>query len=211
MIYPDVKKKIAADEAKGRPVLPPEQIRFKALELTPKKKVRVVFLGPPHLKTGDSNGLLFSTRARRNHYPPALERLFAEYQRDLGYRRPLHGDLRVWAERGVLLLQTSLTVHASNNDIRRLGYGTHVGWPKLTYEIIRRLSDKGGIFFVLFGREAAAFEGAIDLERNALMVLAVPSNLGKRSDLEDVLGSGLFSEIAAYLGEDKSFWKLPGT
>ena len=204
MHYPRVKERIANDPYN---VLPPEQIRFKALELTSKKNVRIVFLGPgPYNKTGVANGLCFSARARRDKLPGPIQALFREYQRDLGYGRPMHGDISEWARRGVLLLNCTLSVssHIGQNH-------QFIGWEKLTYEIIRKLSNRGGIFFVLFGKEAAAYEGAIDLEKNALMVLAYPSNLPGRDGLEDVYGSGLFSECAAYIGEHKSFWRLPGT
>lgn len=204
MHYPKVKEFLSNET---RTVVPPEQIRFKALELTKKKDVRIVFLAPrPYQRPGVANGLCLSTRAGNKRLPGPLHTLFAEYQRDLGYGKPVHGDLSGWARRGVLLLNCALTADTVADTRHQ-----YIGWEKLTYEIIRRLSDRGNIFFCLFGKEAAAYEGAIDLKRNALMVLAFPGNIRGRAGLEDVYGSGLFSECAAYIGEDKSFWRLPGT
>lgn len=206
MFYPKVQERLAAEKSQHL-ISPPEQIRFKALELTDMDDVRIVFLGPgPYNKVGVSNGLAFSVRAGHKKYPAALNTLFREYQRDLGFGRPVHGDLRVWAERGVLLLNCNLSCSSAVGQNHQF-----IGWEKLTYEIVRRLSNRGGVFFALFGAEAAAYEGAIDLDKNALMVFAYPGNLGNRLGLEDVYGSGLFSECAAYLGESKQFWRLPGT
>jgi uracil-DNA glycosylase len=139
-------------------VLPRQEDWFKALELTPFDKVKVVILGqdPYHTK-GMAHGLAFSVQPHIKTLPPSLRNILKEYQSDLGYPQPRSGDLRAWAERGVLLWNTILTVEEG----KPLSHAD-IGWEKLTYEIIRSLQDRGDCTFLLMGKKAQAYAGGID-------------------------------------------------
>jgi len=136
-------------------VLPRQEDWFKALELTPFDKVKVVILGqdPYHTK-GMAHGLAFSVQPHIKTLPPSLRNILKEYQSDLGYPQPRSGDLRAWAERGVLLWNTILTVE-EGKPLSHAG----IGWEKLTYEIIKFLSEKK-VAFLLMGRKAQEYTAA---------------------------------------------------
>lgn len=137
-------------------ILPHVAYWFAALELTPFDKVKVVILGqdPYHTK-GMAHGLAFSVLPHVKSLPPSLRNIFKEYQDDLGYQPPRSGDLRAWAERGVLLLNTVLTVEEGKPNSHR-----GIGWEKLTYEVIRSLSDRGKVAYLLMGKAAQEYAGA---------------------------------------------------
>ena len=142
----------------SKPFLPHDNDIYKALELTPFDKVKVVLLGqdPYHTK-GYAHGLAFSVLPHNKGLPASLRNIFKEYQTDLGYPKPRNGDLRVWAERGVLLLNTILTVE-EGKPLSHKG----IGWEKLTYEVIRELATKSKVVFILLGSKAQDYKAACD-------------------------------------------------
>jgi len=138
--------------------LPRQQQVFTALELTPFDKVKVVILGqdPYHTK-GYAHGLAFSVLPHNKKIPQTLQNLLKEYEVDLGYPKPRNGDLRVWAERGVLLLNTILTVE-EGKPLSHKG----IGWEMLTYEICKKLAATGKVVFILLGKNAQNYKAACD-------------------------------------------------
>lgn len=136
--------------------LPGPKAVFRALELTPFDKVKVVILGQdPYPTKGHANGLAFSTWPHVSPLPRSLSNIFKEYQTDLGYREPRNGDLSAWAERGVLLLNTILTVE-EGKPLSHAG----IGWEKLAYEVVRSLGERGDVGFLLWGKKAAEYAAA---------------------------------------------------
>lgn len=131
---------------------------FKAFELTPFDKVKVVILGqdPYHTK-GMAHGLAFSVLPTVSTLPPSLRNIFKEYQADLGYKEPRNGDLRTWAERGVLLLNMVLTVEEGKANSH-----AGIGWEKLAYEVVSELAKRGGVVFLLMGKKAQELRKACD-------------------------------------------------
>lgn len=172
---------------------------YKALDLTPFNEVKVVILGqdPYHTK-GMAHGLAFSVLPHIKRIPPSLKNIFREYQSDLGYPHPRNGDLRTWAQRGVLLLNTIFTVEEG----RPLSHAG-IGWEKLTYEIIRSLSAKK-VVFLLMGKQAQEYTAACG---NAPVVAVPhPSPLSK-----GFTGSRPFSRVneeLVKLGVEPVDWRL---
>ena len=134
----------------GAVIYPPQP--FRALELTPLASVRVVILGQdPYHGPGQAEGLAFSV-APGVKLPPSLRNIFKERQRDLGLAVPTSGSLVRWAEQGVLLLNTSLSVedgHPASHAKK--------GWEVLTDEIIKLVVQKNEpVVFLLWGAHAQA-------------------------------------------------------
>ena len=166
---------------------------FKALELTPYENVKVVILGqdPYHTK-GMAMGLAFSVFPHVSPLPPSLRNILREYEDDLGYPTPKSGDLSHWAEEGCLLLNTILTVEEG----RPLSHAG-LGWEKLSFEIVNELSKrKEGLVFMLWGKHAQQYQGAIDHERHLVITSSHPSPFSAHAGF---LGSKPFSRCNKYL------------
>jgi len=147
-----------AENSKLSLILPARDKWFTALELTPFDKVKVVILGQdPYPTKGFAHGLAFSVLPHNKKLPQTLQNLLKEYEVDLGYPKPRNGDLRVWAERGVLLLNAILTVE-EGRPLSHKG----IGWEILTYEICKKLAATGKVVFILLGKQAQAYKAACD-------------------------------------------------
>ena len=153
------RRTLAAAEAAAQleTVYPPREDWFAALALTPPERVRVVILGQdPYHEPDQAMGLAFSVRPGVK-LPPSLRNTYKELESDLGRPAPETGDLRPWAEQGVLLLNTVLTVAAGRANSHK-----SFGWQALTREIIAAVSRlPQPIAFVLWGAPAQrAYEQA---------------------------------------------------
>jgi uracil-DNA glycosylase len=136
--------------ADGAQIYPPQP--YRALQLTALADVRVVILGQdPYHGPGQAEGLAFSV-ARGVKIPPSLRNMFKELQRDLGLQPPAHGSLQAWAQQGVLLLNTTLTVE----DGQPAAHAKR-GWQVLTDAIITACAQKTTpVVFMLWGGHAQA-------------------------------------------------------
>lgn len=134
----------------GKNICPPQDCIFKALQLTPPDKVKVCLVGQdPYHTAGQANGLAFSI-APGNPLQPSLQNIFNELKADLGVEKPLNGDLTKWAEQGVLLLNTTLTVEQGKANSH-----SSWGWDKFTLSVLQsatRLPQP--IVFCLWGSNA---------------------------------------------------------
>lgn len=134
----------------GKTICPPQEDIFRALQLTSPDKVKVCIIGQdPYHTPGQANGLAFSV-APGNPLQPSLRNIFKELQSDVGCGRPLTGDLTPWAEKGVLLLNTVLTVEAHKAN-------SHAdwGWQDFTSEVFRVCSFlPQPIVFIAWGKSA---------------------------------------------------------
>lgn len=183
----------------------PKKGTFKALELTPFEEVKCVILGQdPYHTPNTAMGLAFSVLPHVSPLPPSLRNIIAEYRNDLGHPNPSCGDLTPWAEAGVLLLNTILTVEEG----RPLSHAG-LGWEKLSYEIIRKLSEeREHIVFMLWGKKAQEYIGAIDERRHHVITSPHPSPYSASSGF---LGSRPFTRCNEYLrsvGKKPLDWKL---
>jgi uracil-DNA glycosylase len=180
-------------ERENHTVFPPEEDVFRAFELTPYEQVKVVILGQdPYHDEGQAHGLCFSVLPGVK--PPAsLANIFKELAADVGCPTPTHGNLQSWAEQGVLLLNTVLTVRAHTP-----GSHKNKGWEKFTDAVIRALGNRSEpLVFALWGDFAKKKASLIDERRHRVLTAPHPSPiLGKGPKF---LGSRPFSAINASL------------
>jgi uracil-DNA glycosylase len=193
------------EERRHHTVFPPKDMEFSALELTPYEDVRVLLLGQdPYPGEGQAHGLAFSVLPGLRP-PQSLVNIFKELHDDLGCRIPNNGCLVPWAEQGVLLLNTVLTVraHAPNSHKGK-------GWEKFTDAVIRKTNDRADpVVFLLWGGHAQKKLKLIDTDRHQIVQSAHPSPLSARSGF---FGSRPFSKVNDALGAlDKPpiDWQIP--
>jgi uracil-DNA glycosylase len=178
---------VAARQADGAVVYPAAVLR--ALELTPLDRARVVILGQdPYHGPDQAEGLAFSV-PRGQRLPPSLRNIFKELQRDLGVPMPAHGHLAAWAQQGVLLLNTVLTVEAA-----RPAAHAKKGWEALTHSIVVSLyGDASPKAFLLWGAHAQARMTFPQIGGPHLVLTANhPSPLSARRGPAPFLGCGHF-------------------
>lgn len=148
---------LRGEEAAGRTIYPPRGQRLRALTLTPLDAVRVVILGQdPYHGAGQAMGLAFSVPPGVKP-PPSLSNIHKELMADCGIPRPMDGDLSGWARRGVLLLNTTLTVEAGKA-------GSHAGrgWEAITDACVAAVAARDvPSVFILWGNHAQARGGRI--------------------------------------------------
>lgn len=174
---------------------PQKENIFNALKSTPIDKVKVVILGQdPYINKNQAHGLAFSVL--NGILPPSLKNIYKEIESDLGIKMPSdNGNLTKWAEQGVLLLNTVLTVRAgeSNSHAKR-------GWEIFTDSIIKYLGESNTPkVFVLWGKNAQNKERLISNKKHLILKAAHPSPL---SAYNGFFGCKHFSKINAFLREN---------
>lgn len=173
-------------------VFPPPAKIFAAFDSCPFDSVKVVILGQdPYHDEGQANGLCFSV-SEGMPLPPSLVNIFREVSADLGKPVPASGDLSRWAEQGVLLLNSTLTVqaHSPGSHQRR-------GWEEFTDEVILRLAtERQGLVFMLWGSYAIRKGAFIDRSRHLVLTAPHPSPL---SAYRGFFGCKHFSQANEYL------------
>jgi len=179
--------------ALGAPVYPREPLR--ALSMAGPEAIRVVILGQdPYHGPGQAEGLAFSV-APGVKTPPSLRNIFKELQRDTGSAPPVQGSLAHWAEQGVLLLNTCLTVE----DGRPASHAGR-GWELLTDAVIRHCSEVGPPkVFVLWGAHAQKKLPLIDPRRHLVLCANHPSPLSAARGPVPFLGCGHFGQANDWL------------
>ena len=179
-------------QAKGRVILPPAENMFRALELTPLHQVKIVIIGQdPYPTPGDAHGLAFSYVGKRR-LPASLKAILKEVARDLSMPVTQKGDLTFWAQQGVLLLNSALSVEAG-----KAGSHLKFGWNPLIEEIIRNISNRDNpTVFMLWGNSARKYVANIDKERHLVLETGHPSPLNRLRDFE---GCAHFSKANAWL------------
>ncbi|HEV7371401.1 uracil-DNA glycosylase [Arenibaculum sp.] len=192
------------EAAAGKRIFPEPALVYAALELTPLSAVRAVVIGQdPYHGSGQAHGLAFSVRPGTRP-PPSLRNVFKELRADLGIAPPGHGSLVRWAERGVLLLNTVLTVEEGQAGSHR-----GRGWERLTDAVIRAVSDRrDAVAFVAWGLPARRKADLVDGGRHEIVSSAHPSPL---SASRGFLGSRPFSKVNAFLerrGQAPIDWRL---
>ncbi len=168
----------------------------RALQVTSFANTRVLILGQdPYHQPGQADGLSFSV-PQGVKLPPSLRNIGTELQNDLGCASLAHGCLASWAEQGVLLLNTVLSVRDSEPHSHR-----HLGWDRFTDAIIMRLNRKpSSVVFILWGKEAQAKCQLIDAPQHRIISSAHPSPL---SAYRGFHGSKPFSRANAYLRDSQ--------
>ena len=201
----ELKRFLLTQREAGKRIFPAGSNWFRALDLTPLDKVRVVILGQdPYHGPGQAHGLCFSVPDGVRP-PPSLVNIYKELESDLGIPRPPHGFLEHWAKQGVLLLNSVLTVEmglaASHRDR---------GWEKFTDAVIRLVNAKPEpVVFMLWGSYAQKKASFVDGSRHLVLKAPHPSPLSAHSGF---LGCRHFSKANAFLesrGLEPIDWALP--
>jgi len=196
---------LKAEKAAGKTIYPPGPEIFNAFKLTPWDNVKAVLLGQdPYHGAGQAHGLCFSVK-KGIKPPPSLVNIYKELEEDIdGFKAPGHGYLAHWAEQGLLMLNTSLTVEAGKPMSH-----SKIGWERFTDAVIKTISaQKQGIVFLLWGRFAQQKESLIDHSRHFFLKAAHPSPFSAHSGF---FGCRHFSKTNSILqqeGKEPIDWKL---
>ena len=191
------------EKAAGKTIFPPGSQIFKAFDLTPLSKVKVVILGQdPYHGPGQAHGLSFSV-PENMPAPPSLKNIFKEIETDLGVQMSGYPNLEKWAHQGVLLLNAVLTVRCAEAASH-----SRIGWQEFTDAVIRYVSDNcEGVVFMLWGNFARTKSELIDHSRHCVLEAAHPSPLARGA----FFGCRHFSKANSYLvstGRQPIDWKL---
>lgn len=175
-------------EYENETVYPAKENVWNAFKHTAYGDVKVIILGQdPYHGPNQAHGLSFSVQPGVPH-PPSLRNMFKELKEDLGCTIPKDGTLTKWADQGVLMLNTVLTVRQGQAHSHR-----GKGWEQFTDEVIRKLSDREEpVIFVLWGRPAQKKKQFIDLDRHAIIESPHPSPL---SASRGFFGSRPYSKV----------------
>lgn len=189
----------------GKTIYPKADRYFEAFNLTAFDDVKVVILGQdPYHNPGQAHGLCFSVPPGIAP-PPSLVNIYKELHDDMGIDIPHHGYLRSWAEQGVLLLNSTLTVEDGE-----AGSHQNQGWETFTDAVIDRLNrQKAEVVFILWGAYAQKKGHVIDRDKHLVLKSPHPSPL---SAYRGFFGSKPFSQTNAYLehqGKVPINWRLP--
>ena len=181
-------------EYRSRAIYPPMYDIFNALKQTPYEKVKAVILGQdPYHQPGQAHGLCFSVK-KGVQPPPSLKNIYKELQAELDFTPPDHGDLTRWAEQGVLLLNTTLTVRDSAPLSHR-----GKGWEQFTDRVIDLLNQRPEpMVFFLWGGHARAKKERITNPAHLVLEAAHPSPLSAHSGF---FGCGHFKKANEFLKE----------
>ncbi|MFZ2887257.1 MAG: uracil-DNA glycosylase, partial [Minisyncoccia bacterium] len=159
------------NEYKTKKIYPPPKDIFRAFDLAPFDKVKVVILGQdPYHGSNQANGLCFAVH-EGIQTPPSLKNIFKEIESDLGCEVDRNPDLSRWAKQGVLLLNATLTVEAG-----KAGSHQHKGWEEFTDAAIKALNDeRENLVFILWGNYAKQKGAHIDFSKHCILESAHPS------------------------------------
>jgi uracil-DNA glycosylase len=195
---------LLAQRSAGKVIFPLKEEVFSALNLTSFKSTKVVILGQdPYHGEGQAHGLCFSVKAGVR-VPPSLRNIYKELYADLGCRAPAHGNLVPWAQQGVLLLNSVLTVESGQAASHK-----GIGWEQFTDKIIESLNEqKKHLVFILWGNYAQKKGEIIDRSKHLVLSCAHPSPL---SASRGYFGNHHFSMANTYLqqhGSNPIDWQL---
>lgn len=195
---------LKAEKALNRQIYPAGNNIFKAFEKTPFDQVKLVILGQdPYHGPNQAHGLSFSVQDGVA-VPRSLKNIFKELQSDIGISIPTSGNLTAWAEKGVLLLNASLTVRADEPASH-----AQIGWLTFTDAVISKLSaNKKNLVFLLWGKFAQEKQLLIDGHKHFVLKAAHPSPFSAEKGF---FGCKHFSKSNEYLmqkGYDPIDWKL---
>lgn len=175
----------------GKAIYPAPQNIFNAFNLCPLDRVKVVIIGQdPYHEPGQAHGLCFSVLPP-TPVPPSLQNIYKEIEADLGRKSVTNGDLTHWADQGVLLLNSTLTVQAHMAS----SHAKH-GWEEFTDAVVRVLAAREGIVYMLWGGYAQKKAQFVNTEKNLVLKSAHPSPL---SVYRGFYGNRHFSQANEYL------------
>lgn len=203
----ELKAFLSAEKAAGKTIYPRGSEWFAALDATPLENVRVVVLGQdPYHRENQAHGLCFSVQ-HGVRPPPSLLNIYKEMKTDIAVDPPNHGNLNSWAEQGVLLLNSVLTVEASKAASHQ-----GKGWERFTDAIIQLVNDQPQpTVFILWGSYAQKKAAFVDHTKHLVLKSVHPSPLSAHNGF---FGSKPFSQTNRFLiskGRGEIEWRLPTT
>jgi uracil-DNA glycosylase len=196
---------LASEKQAGKRIFPSGNELFNAFSHTPLDRVKVVILGQdPYHGEGQAHGLCFSVK-HGVAAPPSLKNIFKEIHSELGLPIPPHGNLAAWADQGVLLLNSVLSVECA-----RAASHQGKGWERFTDRVIEIIDrEREGVVFMLWGSYAQRKGSIIDSRRHCVLKAPHPSPL---SAYRGFFGCGHFSAANEYL-QGRNIqpidWRLP--
>lgn len=201
----NLKTFLMQEKEKGKTIFPKGAEYFRALDLTPLDKVRVVILGQdPYHGDNQAHGLCFSVKPGVAT-PPSLMNIYKELKEDLGIKPVSHGFLESWAKQGVLLLNSVLTVE---RGLAAAHQGK--GWENFTDAVIRAVNEQEHpVVFMLWGSYAQKKAAFVDRKKHLVLTAPHPSPLSAHRGF---LGCKHFSQANAFLeakGLKPIDWQLP--
>ncbi|SHK06107.1 uracil-DNA glycosylase [Desulforamulus aeronauticus] len=201
--YQELRKHLI-QEYQTRTIYPDMYDIFNALHFTSYQDVKVVILGQdPYHGPNQAHGLSFSVKPGVPA-PPSLQNIFKELQSDLGCSIPNHGYLKKWADQGVLLLNTSLTVRAGQANSH-----AQIGWHLFTDKVIALLSQRQNpVVFILWGKNAQTKQSIIKAPQHFIIKSVHPSPLSAHAGF---FGSKPFSKANNFLvsqGKEPIDWQI---
>lgn len=157
----------------GFNIFPPENQVFRAWECTPFEQIKVVIIGQdPYHGPGQANGLAFSVN-KGVGLPPSLRNIFSEIQRDIPETVHLSGDLTSWAQQGVFLLNTILSVEEGKPLSHQ-----YLGWNSITIATIKRIAEQQNpVVFMLWGSKAHELMKDMEIRNHLILTSSHPSPL----------------------------------
>ncbi|WNR42193.1 uracil-DNA glycosylase [Paenibacillus roseipurpureus] len=193
------------EEFRSHTIFPHEDDVFRAFERTSYTNTKVVLLGQdPYHGSGQAHGLSFSVKSDMP-IPPSLRNMYKELASDIGCHVPEHGFLGAWADQGVLLLNTVLTVREGEANSHK-----GKGWEQFTDRVIQVLNARENpVVFILWGSYAQSKASLIDGSRHGIISSVHPSPL---SAYRGFFGSKPFSQVNAYLkqwDQREIDWQIP--
>tara|TARA_Y100001970_G_scaffold253802_1_gene328878 strand:+ start:83 stop:772 length:690 start_codon:yes stop_codon:yes gene_type:complete len=191
------------EKSKGVKIYPPSDQTFAAINKTSLDSTKVVIVGQdPYHKVSQAHGLSFSVKPEVK-IPPSLMNIFKELKDDLGCKTPNHGYLQSWADQGVLLLNSILSVEEG-----KPGSHANKGWETFTDKLIEVLNKQKGLVFILWGNYASEKGKKVDGKRHLILRAAHPSPL---SSHKGFFGCKHFSKTNNYLvkaGKSPIDWEI---
>ncbi|RSD27192.1 uracil-DNA glycosylase [Mesobacillus subterraneus] len=197
-------RKFLIEEYKNETVYPEKEDIYNALRYTDYDNVKVVILGQdPYHGPGQAHGLSFSVKPGVT-IPPSLRNIFKELNADLGCPIPDHGYLKKWADQGVLLLNTVMTVRKGEANSHK-----GKGWEIFTDQVINLLNEREKpVIFILWGKPAQNKLKLIDVNKHKIITSVHPSPLSARRGF---FGSKPFSKVNEMLreqGDNEIDWQI---
>jgi len=198
---------LAREKAAHKVIYPHSSNWFRAFELTPLERARVVILGQdPYHGPGQAHGLCFSVRPGVAT-PPSLQNIYKELAQDVAFSPVDHGFLESWARQGVLLLNSVLTVERGNAGSHR-----NQGWETFTDRAIQVINEQcSGVVFLLWGSYAQKKASFVDRDKHCVLHAPHPSPLSAHRGF---FGQRHFSQANAFLAERSGQpidWQLPAS
>lgn len=191
--------------AEGKQIYPPQADTFNAFKLTPFNNLSVVIIGQdPYHGAHQAHGLSFSVPFGINP-PPSLQNIFLELQHTVtGFNVPNHGNLSRWAEQGVLLLNTVLTVEAGKAHSH-----AELGWERFTDKVIEQINQHSqGVVFLLWGRHAGEKAAHVNKNKHLVLRAAHPSPFSANKGFFGCNHFNLANEYLRRQGKTTIDWRL---